>query len=207
MDSALAFLQSQWSMIAEAPLPFIVGWLIFGGVAWAMARHQFSERLATAEERIRFKDDQIAAYKDKLQGATPDEAAGRIAALEARLQKLGPRSITADQSRAMRSALLGTTGHLALRVDVSVADATILAASLKSPFEEAGWIVPWPPRPTTVHTNPPPTGLAVVVEADNQLPLVVLAALDAAEIAYDLRASQSLSTQGSVTILVSHPQV
>jgi hypothetical protein len=40
------------------------------------------ETLSTKNERINFLEDQLSAYRDRLQGATPDEAAKRFSALE-----------------------------------------------------------------------------------------------------------------------------
>jgi len=41
-----------------------------------------SEQIGVKDERIGFLNDQLAAYKDRLQGATPDQAAKQIALLQ-----------------------------------------------------------------------------------------------------------------------------
>jgi hypothetical protein len=46
---------------------------------------RYDERLSTAEDRVKLAHEHVAAYKDKLQGASPDEAASQIKSLQASL--------------------------------------------------------------------------------------------------------------------------
>jgi hypothetical protein len=66
IDGLITYLQDQGSMLVQAPLPFIVGWLVGGALVTAFVRHQFAERLATANERLRLRDDQIAERDAKI---------------------------------------------------------------------------------------------------------------------------------------------
>jgi hypothetical protein len=47
---------------------------------------QSSEEVSVKSERIAFLNDQITAYKDRLQGATPDQAARQLNILQSKLE-------------------------------------------------------------------------------------------------------------------------
>jgi hypothetical protein len=61
------------------------------------------ETLNTRNERISFLDDQLTAYKDRLQGATPDEAAKRFSTLERKIE---------DQNRKLQVVFPDNKRHL-----------------------------------------------------------------------------------------------
>jgi hypothetical protein len=76
-------LKAVWPLVMQAPWGFatLAAALLVAG--WFAARIVFTERIETLKERIE-------AYKEKLGGASPDEAAQKIAALENRLDSLTP---------------------------------------------------------------------------------------------------------------------
>lgn len=51
-----------------------------------------TKRISDLEERIRLRDDQLSDYKKRLDGASPDQAADRIAALEMQVAELSAPS-------------------------------------------------------------------------------------------------------------------
>ena len=67
------------------------------------------DNLNVANERIAFLGDQVSAYKDRLQGATPDQAAKQIAILSSNLEQANkklmllmpdtPRTLTDSQKQ------------------------------------------------------------------------------------------------------------
>jgi hypothetical protein len=61
--------------------------LIAGGLAYYFGSHNQQELLAVKEERNSFLTDQLNAYKERLRGATPDQAAQQISLLENNLKK------------------------------------------------------------------------------------------------------------------------
>jgi hypothetical protein len=82
----------EWHVIWEAKGLFgTAALLLVAGTAfitWRAVASLDNEEIAVKAERIAFLNDQITAYKDRLQGATPDQAAKRIADLENQLKPL-----------------------------------------------------------------------------------------------------------------------
>jgi hypothetical protein len=62
--------------------PIWAALVIVAAVAYSLGSRSENERLGVKDERIKFLNDQIAAYKDRLKGATPDEAAKKFSDLE-----------------------------------------------------------------------------------------------------------------------------
>ncbi len=93
--------------------PVLLAYLLIGLGAFYFGSSRKDEEISIKNERINFLDDQIAAYKDRLQGATPDEAAKRIAALQTELEAYikkfdamfpeGPRKLNQDQLKILAS--------------------------------------------------------------------------------------------------------
>lgn len=49
---AIGYLQREWGVISDAPFSFVLGCLIFGGLAYAAARWRYQGRIETLKERI-----------------------------------------------------------------------------------------------------------------------------------------------------------
>ncbi|PDQ19482.1 hypothetical protein CN311_19215 [Mesorhizobium sanjuanii] len=78
MDQFIERFAKEWPVISGAPASFGIAVAIVGTSIWLALRWQYGARLT-------HRDDEIAAYRRKLDGASPDEAAQKIAALEKRL--------------------------------------------------------------------------------------------------------------------------
>jgi hypothetical protein len=73
------------------------------------------ETLNTKNERVSFLEDQLSAYRDRLQGATPDEAAQKFSALENKIVEQNKkislifpdkaRTLDEDRKRKLRNSL------------------------------------------------------------------------------------------------------
>jgi hypothetical protein len=83
IDQVIERLAKEWPVISGAPISFAIAVFVLGTLIWLALRWQYSARLA-------HRDDEIAAYRRKLDGASPDEAAQKIAALEKRLDAATP---------------------------------------------------------------------------------------------------------------------
>jgi hypothetical protein len=71
-----------WPMI-RANLPtFLVILVLMVGVVWVVVNWSYSGVLASKSAQIELQDGQLADYRDKLKGATPEEAKAKIDALE-----------------------------------------------------------------------------------------------------------------------------
>lgn len=83
IDQVIERLAKEWPVISGAPISFAIAVVVLGMLIWLALRWQYGARLS-------HRDDEIRAYRRKLDGASPDEAAQKIAALERRLDSLTP---------------------------------------------------------------------------------------------------------------------
>src|SRR5581483_9735094 len=105
MDQFLTKLAEQAAVIRAAPYPFILAVAIVAGMIWFVVNWAYSAVLASKNAQIELADRQIADNKQKVGGATPEEAAKRIAELERRVAAMGgPRSLTPEQRQLFSAA-------------------------------------------------------------------------------------------------------
>lgn len=136
-----AALDAWWKMLTASPLlslTLIIVCLAFG---YAGARWRYAGKIETLEERLKLKDDTAAEYKRKLDGATPDEAKGRLDALEHLVDHLKPRELTDHQMTVLRQFLASTPG--AVQVGFAMGEPTCqeYAGKIAGLYREAGWRV------------------------------------------------------------------
>lgn len=83
--------------------PVLLAYVLIAVGAYYFGSSRNSEQIAVKDERIHFLNDQIAAYKDRLQGATPDQAAKQIALLQEGLNEYEKKfqSLFPDQPRKL----------------------------------------------------------------------------------------------------------
>jgi hypothetical protein len=77
MGEFLKQLQSVSPLVTQAPWAFAALAAVIFFAGWAAGRFMFGERIETLKARLE-------AYKEKLDGASPDQVARKIAALERR---------------------------------------------------------------------------------------------------------------------------
>jgi acyl-CoA synthetase (AMP-forming)/AMP-acid ligase II len=83
-----------WPMI-WANIPTFIAILVVMLVAvWIALNYLYGQQIASKDAQIQLLDRQVADYKDKLHGASPDQAKARIDALEKRLGQFEPRRLT-----------------------------------------------------------------------------------------------------------------
>jgi hypothetical protein len=83
--------------LAVAAIGILLGYLVSAA--------RFEDRTTTAEQRVQLANEQVTAYKEKLQGASPDQAAKQIEGLQTRLEALSKqmeRTIMIETGRAAR---------------------------------------------------------------------------------------------------------
>ena len=181
-------LRKERSQVRKAPVAFATAMALVGGLALGAAALLYSYRLDSLNERLRLKDDQLADYKTKLAGATPEEAKARLQALEDQVQRLSPRHLTAEQQAQIARIVTPLKGRAMISADAAVSDARMYANSFASAFTSGGWIVS---TPLVMGVGlPPKTGLAVRVRdaaSLTALQRLVEAALDEAHVPYDLQ--------------------
>jgi hypothetical protein len=98
------YVQREWQALVKLPVVVIASLAASGAYYWGSSRN--AEKIEVMSERLTFANEQLAAYKDRLQGATPDEAAKQIAALRQKIQVLmpeHPRHLTEEQKKILAS--------------------------------------------------------------------------------------------------------
>ena len=146
-------------MILQAPATFAMALAILGGLIWGAMSWSYSSQIANLQSRLSLKDDQIADYKTKLEGATPDEAKRRLDALELQVKALSPRRLTEEQKGKIGQSLKGSLGSIQIIQDMGAPDAKAYTADLALAFQAAGWAVALPA--VLGLGNPPPSGVAL----------------------------------------------
>jgi hypothetical protein len=186
-------LLEQWAVVTAAPIPFAVAVVIAAGLIWLAVGWSYSAVLSSKNAQIELQDRQLSDYKQKLDGATPDQAKARIdaleASLEARLAAVEPRRLTATQRAAMIARLsppAGTTPAITIVGEAS-GDGPQYAADFVSVFHSVGG---WKVGEGTAMGigNRPATGIALQVTNMNSPEASSVAnALRAANIDFDVR--------------------
>lgn len=182
---------SQLLIISKAPVPFLTAVAFVSWAIWQAMKYSYDTRLVNAESTKELMERQLQEYKDKLSGASPDEAKARMDALEAKLDSLSPRTLDIDAKNRMLMVLSSQPGRqISIAYDAAVRDAKIYCLSLTAAFREAKWQVI---NSTILGVgNPPITGIIVNVSDPNNLTQAQQAmcnALQAAGIQFDLRAA------------------
>jgi hypothetical protein len=183
-----------WPMIrSNFPTFFVILVLILGAV-WVAVNWSYSSILAGKNTQLETQDRQIADYKEKLGGATPDQAKAQIDALEARLTNVEPRRLTQEQRISLATHLRppwGTSYSISISSEAS-GDSTQFAADFSFTFRTAG---NWAIREASVMGlgNRPPHGIAVQFADLNQPPpeaVVLMNALRIVGIQFDIQQGQ-----------------
>lgn len=138
-DQIAAAVGRQFMTAWNAPIPFFAAVLLAGFVIWKLVQREYATRLTNSASDIGSLERRVKEYEGKLSGATPDEAASRIARLEAQVAALTPRSISPDQERAIAHSLAGTAGTVHLQKDMACPDANGIVAGFERAFRRAGW--------------------------------------------------------------------
>ncbi|WP_156332625.1 hypothetical protein [Rhodopseudomonas sp. AAP120] len=188
------FFKDYGAQFLANPIPFIVLFLLTVVGTFGIAHLFYSERIETVKDRAELAQRQRDDYKEKLSGATPDEARARLDRLEATVASMMPRKLSPDQTRAMSGAIGNVAGTILITNDMASADATGYAAHLSNFFKSVGWKVSNGAfLGSSFH---PKTGLSLSLkDPSNPSPAEagVLRALAAAGIAFDAKSSPPMA--------------
>jgi hypothetical protein len=178
----------EWDVLTSAPFTFLLATIVTGSLIWLAMRWRYEGIIDTLKSRLAAKDDKITDYKEKLEGASPDEAKAVIDALEKRLEKLEPRKLDRACGAKMVGILKAHAGKVDIAQDMQSADARLLAIALADVFSEAGWTVQSPA--VLGPSNPPVEGIAVTVrdiEDLSEQDKAIFAAMEACGHPFDAR--------------------
>jgi hypothetical protein len=141
MPEWLSKIAQEWAVIQSAPLSFITVCAIAAAGIWIIVRGIYSIRLANKDGEISLLTRQRDDYKDKLGGASPDQAKAKIDALEKRLALTTGSHwmpLTSDESARLSAAVGGLQKR---RIQVMYVNqlGKELAQSIADAFTRAGW--------------------------------------------------------------------
>jgi hypothetical protein len=158
------------------------------GIIYLADNWRYSATVESQEARNKLKDDEIVEYKDKLNGATPEEAKKRLDALELQVKALSPRWLTNEQKTRIAHTITDQKAAISIARDTAVADAAGYTHDLAEAFQEGGWHVRLP-MITGIGFSPP-TGIGLLVADPKTLSPQEEAAkraLEAAKIEFDIQ--------------------
>jgi hypothetical protein len=208
-ENFLSKLREQAAVIKAAPYPFVLAVAIVGVGVWSIVNWGYSTVISSKNSQLEFADRQIADYKEKLGGASPDQAKARMEALEKEVGSLKqqvkpfvPRRLTDDQRRLITESArpgAGIRPEIRISDESGCPDCSQLAADFERALRDANWEV----RNSFVMgpRQRPASGIGLVVQNPASLSAVenlLRTALHQAQIEVDL-------LQGPATVMVGPP--
>jgi hypothetical protein len=169
MDQFIKYVLDEVRVIGDAPAVFAGAILLVAGVVWWIMSWRYSAIIRN-RERI------IALYKNRLGGASPDEAKGKIDSLEGQIWTLKDRvwpKLPPAAVAGLESALKTQEPPQQIAIVPQDIDSIFLARDLVDAFTRIGWAAR---QDTSI--NGVPDGLSVW--PDNELGRAVRDALDKA---------------------------
>ena len=132
-EQFVRYILGELRLIAKAPLVFGAAVLFLGAIIWAALRWRYSGMI----ER---RNDIIALYKARLNGATPDQAKAKIDSLEGQVVSLK----TANSPNLRRPLwqilkVYSSQGSHVVFVLPTDRDSVFFARDLVDAFERIGW--------------------------------------------------------------------
>lgn len=82
MSNPIEVLRDEGGVIAAAPWSFAICLFVVGGVIYLILRAMKAQEIADLNSRLTLRNDEIADYRRKLDGKSPDEAKAFVEALE-----------------------------------------------------------------------------------------------------------------------------
>jgi hypothetical protein len=143
MEQLIHYVLGELRVIARAPIVFAAALLILGSGIWWALDWRYSGIIANRDSEISSLQIQRDEYKDKLSGASPEQAAQRIAALEAKVKDLEPkpqRHLTDEQKQQLVKGLKSLAPDIQqIYIFAEAArEPTRFAAEFLQVFKEAG---------------------------------------------------------------------
>jgi hypothetical protein len=192
-EQFVRYLLSEIRLIVEAPLVFGAAVLFLGAIIWAALRWRYSSII----ER---RNNIIALYKARLNGATPDQAKAKIDSLEGQVvslknrewPKLTPAAVTDFES------VLASQGPHVVSILPQDKDSVFLARDLVDAFKRMGWKAN---RETSMKDIP--DGLSVWPE-DDVARAICNALMMATGALVTVREDQHLKNQGTYAIGIGY---
>jgi hypothetical protein len=123
------------------PWSFVTVVLVVGGVIVGFSEWIHSTEISGKNSTIEAQKAQLDSYKEKLSGATPEEAKAKIADLEARLGRMEPRTLSTEQRNTIKLSLaeFGSIGSSQITSAIGCTDCSQYAADFVELLERMHW--------------------------------------------------------------------
>jgi len=134
LEQFIQYLQGEVRLIADAPLVFGAAVLFLGAIIWVALRWRYSGIIERSSRMI-------ALYKERLNGATPDQAKAKIDSLEGQVVSLKNREWPKLHPAAVADfeSVLASQGPHVVSVLPQDRDSGFLARDLVDAFKRMGW--------------------------------------------------------------------
>ena len=111
MSDFIDTIRKEWTVISGAPWSLAAIILVVGAVIVGFSEWIHSAEISGKDATIEAQKAQINSYKDKLSGATPDEAKAKMADLKSRLAKVGSGPAP-EETKSLRDQVSTLTQQL-----------------------------------------------------------------------------------------------
>jgi hypothetical protein len=178
LEEFIKYILGEWRVIANSPVSYAVAVLVAAAIIWWIMTWGYGREMSLLKQ-------QVADYKDKLSGASPDQARARIDALEARLARVEPRRLTEEQRRILAANFVhAPKGAVRVSHEASCSDCNQYASDF------IGAIQPLPNWKVSAGMFIGPgtravTGIGVRAAQANSVADAVMTALRCAQISFD----------------------
>jgi hypothetical protein len=132
---------AEWKVLTAAPLLTIGLVIATLAVGYIVARWRYGGTIEQLKERLELRDDQIADYQDKLQGASPEQAKARLDALEMLVDRLRPRELSDSERASLLASLQVKPSNIEIVLDAAAVQSRKFHGQLVEAFRDAGWTV------------------------------------------------------------------
>ena len=193
LEQFIQYLQGEVRLIADAPLVFGAAVLFLGAIIWVALRWRYSGIIERSSRMI-------ALYKERLNGATPDQAKAKIDSLEGQVVSLKNREWPKLHPAAVADfeSVLASQGPHVVSVLPQDRDSSVLARDLVDAFKRIGW-----KAKRDTNSSDIPDGLSVWPE-DDVARAICNALTMATGAVVMLREDQHLKDQGTYVIGVGY---
>lgn len=164
MDQIIKYALGELRVIGDAPAIFAAAILMTGAVIWGVMKWRYSRIITNKESAIWNKEAVIALYKERLDGASPDQAKSRMDSLEGQIMSLKDREwpkLTPSVVMDLENSLKAIGRPQEISVLPQDRDSAFLARDLVDVFRRIGW-----PAKCEVAMNGVPDGLSVWPDSD-----------------------------------------
>ena len=208
MGDILDALRDNWEAVAQAPWAFALWTMIVSGAIWAAVNHLKANQLENLKSRLALRDDEIADYRRKLEGASPDEAKARMDMLEHEIARLKPRELSNEDIAAITLAASTSPGAVAIVYDMAYSAGQRMAGQMQRAFAAAGWRVSNGMVGGPTHL--PPEGISIALRPEAERTTAERALINAfrsAGLAFAVSACQPHShREGQIEVVLTQPE-